>query len=63
MPAAFTWPSASAHLVPVVVAPGELCASYQLPPGHHIARSTMIGTPLVERMVVETPVLASLASS
>ncbi len=37
--------------VPVTVAPAELCASYQCRrrrPGHHIARSTITGTPLVD---------------
>jgi hypothetical protein len=48
--------------VPVVVAPCELCPSYHVPTdtGHHIARSTTTGTPLVERIVVDTAVSASL---
>ena len=45
--------------MPVTVVPGELCASYQLGCGHHIARSTMIGTPLVERTRIDTDALAS----
>ena len=46
-----TSPSAIAHRVPVVTSPGLLCASCHwsdVGPGHHIARSTMIGTPLVD---------------
>ena len=48
------------------VTPGEACASAQVAavgPGHHIARSTIIGTPLVERDVVDTDVSASRGSS
>src|SRR5688572_11386357 len=56
-----TSPSASAHVVPVPVAPAELCASCQVEdsPGHHIARSTTIRTPLVEATVVDTATSAS----
>jgi hypothetical protein len=39
-------PSASAHKVPVVVAPGALCASAHVAavgPGHHIVRSAITG--------------------
>jgi hypothetical protein len=45
--------------VPVTVVPGALCASYQNGCGHHIARSTMIGTPLVARTRIDTDALAS----
>ena len=43
----------------VLVAPGELWASAQNAGvsaglGHHIVRSTMIGTPLVDEIVLET---------
>ena len=56
-------PSASAQRAAVAVEPGELCPSRHqfapdIGPGHHIARSTITGTPLVERTIVETAVLA-----
>ena len=55
-------PSASTQRLAVRVEPGELCASYQVLelPGHHIARSTMSGTPLSERMRTDTSVLPVL---
>ena len=37
--------------------------SYQFGLGHHIARSTTIGVPLVEVMVADTAVAASRGSS
>jgi hypothetical protein len=37
-------PSASAQRGDVTSAPALLCASVQLPPGHHMARSTTMGT-------------------
>ena len=57
-------PPGATHRVAPAVAPGELCASYQksgvrLGPGHHIARSTMTGTPLVDRIVVDRAASAS----
>ena len=61
-----TSPSATAQRVPVVVSPGLLCASCQVldvGPGHHIDRSTMIGTPLVEVMRVDIAASASAASA
>ena len=56
-----TSPSAKAQRVPVITLPAELWPSYQLAksPGHHMARSTMIGTPLVDSTVVETATSAS----
>ena len=59
-------PSAMAHRVPVVVSPGLLCASCHVSdvgPGHHIARSTMIGTSLVEVMRVDTATSANAGSA
>ncbi len=52
-------PSATTQRPAVRVEPGELCASYQVLelPGHHIARSTISGTPLSERMRTDTSVL------
>ena len=44
--------------MPVTVVPGALCASYQFGCGHHIARSTMIGTALVDRTRIEQDTLA-----
>ena len=54
-----TSPSARAQAVPVVVAPAELWPSAQPSPGHHIARSTMIGTPLVDATVEDSATSAS----
>ena len=55
-----TSPSATAHLIPVVVAPAASCPSIQaVPCGHHIARSAMIGTALVNVTVADTAVWAS----
>ena len=57
-------PPATTHRLAVVVAPGELCASYQkfdvsAGPGHHIVRSATIGTPLVERTTIDSDTLAN----
>ena len=57
-----TSPSATAHRTPVVVAPGELCASLQAPTGvagNHIDRSAMIGTPFCDSTIAETAALSS----
>src|SRR5215203_88238 len=59
-------PSAIAQRVPVVVSPGLLCASCHVSdvgPGHHIERSTMFGTLLVEVMRVDTAASASAGSA
>ena len=58
-------PSATAQRVPVTISPGLLCASCQLKPGagHHIARSTTIGTPLVDVTTVDMLADASSGAS
>ena len=50
----------AAELRKLGVAPSRVAA---VGPGHHIALSTMIGTPLVEVMIVETAVSARSGSS
>ena len=56
-------PPASAQRVADVVVAAVTVPSYQLGLGHHIARSTTIGVPLVEAIVADTAVSASRASS
>ncbi len=58
-------PSARPHLVPVATAPALPCPSYHSGPlaGHHMARSTRTGTPLVLVTIVDTAALASAGSS
>ena len=54
-----TSPSASAQVGEVTIAPALLCASVQLPSGHHIARSTTIGTAAFsDRTIADVATLA-----
>src|SRR5690348_12228717 len=58
-------PSATTHLGAVRVAPKALWPSVQPPPTptHHIVRSTMTGTPLVDSTLTDADVAASEGSS
>ena len=58
-----TNPPASAQRAADVVVAAVTVPSYQSGLGHHIARSTTIGVPLVEVIVADTAVAASRASS